>query len=587
MKRFSILLVMLAMLGLSVAPPAFGAGASETVRGTLEIVHGDDFDGHSHHNHADPGNAPLPNMEYWLNSGSVLTRLEFAGTVPSLPYGAKLAVTGERRDGRLAVSSYRVEAAPGGNSGKKGGGGTTTPPPTYIGARDVLVVLVKFADTNASLLKSPETLRTEVFTGTASSSEYFRESSYGKTWLKGKNDGSTTGADVDNLPGDVTEWNTITGNTTSCKYSDWGLQGRNAAGAAGWNLSGYEHIVHVFPKTAACQWGGLGQLGGTYTWINGATEGGNSRSFVVTHEIGHNISLHHARSWECTVNGLRVAFAQTCDSLEYGDDYEVMGRGYSRLNARSTPHLGWLPSTSMQTVTDSGTYTIQPIDGPAVTGFQSLRIPRSSSDYLWIEARSKATNFDGRAQKAGVLLHTGPNIGSVGSTYLIDGDAHTPEQTDAAFEEGEAFVDTVANIYVKVVSVDPTTGAVTVEIKTGYSNAVPTGNAGPSTSTTTADSHTHTGATASDRDSNLMKYEWSWTSCPSTCPALNGATGPLEGAGGDVPGPSYTPQSVGDHTLKLTVWDSTGASTTSSVTSTPAAPAPSSPTETAVTSDAV
>lgn len=568
MKNRSILLVVLALFSLSIAPPALGAGGSETIRGSLEIVHGDDFDGHAHHRHGDDGNAPLPNMEYWLNSGSASTRLEFAGAAPSLPYGAQLAVSGERRNGRFAVSSYRVEAAAGGNTKKGGGGGGSTS--TYIGGRDVLVVLMKFAD-DESGLKTRDTLRQEIFTGAASSSAYFRASSFGKAWLQGKND--TPGVDLDGATGDITKWNKITGDPTTCNYSDWGLQGRNAAVAEGWNLSGYEHIVHIFPWTDACQWGGLGQLGGTYTWINGATEGGNSRSFVVSHEIGHNVTLHHARSWECTVNGVRVAFAQNCASLEYGDNYEVMGRGYSQLNARSKPHLGWLPTANMQTVTTAGTYTILPIDAAEVTGIHSLRFARSRSDYLWIEARSKTETFDKRAaEESGALIHTGPNIGSIGSTYVIDGDPHTDTQQDAVFQEGEAFVDTVTGIYVKVDEVNANTGAVTVTIKTGYKNAAPTGTAGSSTSGTTGVPHTHSGASASDADANLMKYEWSWSSCPSTCPALTGATGPLSGAHEAVGGPTYTADAAGSYTLLLTVWDQTGARITATVTNTAAAP---------------
>jgi hypothetical protein len=249
-----------------------------------------------------------------------------------------------------------------------------------------------------------------------------------------------------------------------------------------------------------------------------------------------------------------------------------MGRGYGHLNARSKPHLGWVPVANVQTVT-SGSHTIFPIERSA-TGLQSLRVARSRSDDLWIEARSQAAWFDGRyVYEAGALIHTGADIGSTNSTYVIDGDPQTETQEDAVFEVGEAFVDTVKGIYVEVQRVDAATGAVTVLIKTGYTNAAPTGSAGSAGSGTAGLVYTHQGATASDADRNLMKYEWSWGSCSATCPELSETTGPLSGTGASVPGPTYTPASAGNYTLNLTIWDATGARVTSSVMNVATAPA--------------
>lgn len=568
MKNGSILMLVLVLVAGALVSPALGAGAPETIRGKLEIVHGDDFDGDSQRRHTDGVDAPLPNLEHWLRSGSALTRLEFPGSAPSLAYGTNLTVTGQRRNGRFAVSSYRVEAVAGGSKTSGGGGSTSS----YLGGRDTLVVLMRFAAADPTLLKSRETLREEIFTGPTSSSEYFRETSFGKAWLKGKNDGST--GELDGGTGDITEWNTITADTSACNYSAWAAAGKAAAEADGWNFTGYKHIVNVFPYTTVCGWSGLGQIGGTNTWINGATAGGRSSSYVVSHEIGHNITLAHARSYECTANGVRVSIAPTCEVMEYGDHYEVMGRGYYHLNGRSKPHLGWMPTTNMKTVT-SGIHTIYPIE-TSTSGLQTLRVSRSrNKDFLWIEARSKATAFDSSYTfESGALIHTGADIGSYSSTYVVDGDPHTDTQNDAVFEEGEAFVDTVKGIYVEVQKVDAATGAVTVLVKTGYTNSVPTASAGPAGSSTVGVPHTHEGATAGDVDRNLMKYQWSWTSCPSACPALSGAAGPVSGAGGSIPGPTYTPDETGNYTLTLTVWDATGAKVTSSVTdSASAAPA--------------
>ena len=543
--------------------------APQTLKGTLEIVHGDDFSDHSKHSHTHGKDEPLPNLEYWLKSATATTRLEFA-TPPALPFGTHLTVTGEQRGNSLAVSSYRVEAAPGGSKGGKPRGGTT---PNYSGGRDTLILLMRFSTTDVATLKTSGELRDESFTGAGSSNAYFTESSLGQAWLKGKNDGLTT--DKDAAPGDVTEWLTISGSTSNCDYSGWGSAGRSAAQAAGWDLTGYEHIVHVFPRTTVCQWGGLGQIGGTYTWINGAQAGGTSRSFVISHEIGHNLTLYHSRSLECTANGVRISFANNCSYVEYGDVYEIMGNGAFQLNARNKPHLGWIPPANILTVT-SGTHTLYPIESntPTTAERQILRIQRSSSDYLYVEARAAQGFFDSLLHETGALLHTGADPSANGNSYLIDGSPDTDTQNDAAFQEGQAFVDSVARIYVEVTAVDAATGAVTVLVKTGYTNVAPTASSAPGAEMTVGTAYTHEGTTAADVDKNLNKYEWSWASCSSTCPALSNTKGALSGGSDDVPGPTFTPTTAGTYRLSLKVWDANGLSSTITIDKVAVAPPP-------------
>lgn len=82
--------------------------------------------------------------------------------------------------------------------------------------------------------------------------------------------------------------------------------------------------------------------------------------------------------------------------------------------------------------------------------------------------------------------------------------------------------------------------------------------------------HTHDGASASDPDGDLSGYSWDWfqNQCPGgTCPPLTGSvSGTLSGFSASVPGPTFTPTAIGDHTLILTITDVVGFTSTSTVT---------------------
>ena len=55
------------------------------------------------------------------------------------------------------------------------------------------------------------------------------------------------------------------------------------AAAQGIILSNYDHVEFFLPEEAACTWGGLGQVGGPYTWER--IEYGCNNPSVRMHEI--------------------------------------------------------------------------------------------------------------------------------------------------------------------------------------------------------------------------------------------------------------------------------------------------------------
>ena len=553
---FSMLLVMSSVHAAPGAP-----GQPQSISGTLEVIHADDFEDVGSHQHAPGEEHLLPDLQYWLqtDTGEKLL-LEFETAPPPASSGENVTVTGERNDKSFKVKEMKKnEAAAGGKGG--GGGGKPTKPPTtsYIGPRDTIVIAFNFAGEPLTPFTTDQ-IRINGFTDPGSVAAYYKETSFNQTTLKGKNDG--TPADKDGLPGDVTQWFTINQSTSSCNYSQWATAAQTAARNAGWDLTGYEHIVHLFPPQAACNWSGLAMIGGANSWLNGTIAIG-----TFAHELGHNVSLYHSRTLSCTNGEVSVVVASSCTFAEYGDPFDVMGTSTNKrhFNTRNKGHLAWFPTANVATATSGQTYTLFPLEKPA-TGLQLLRVPRGR-EYLYVEARTPF-GFDSFAPTddvvRGALIHTGPDIATNGNSYLLDTAPITPSFLDAALQPGEGFVDTLNGVYIETVSVNGD-GSVTVLVRTGYTNAAPVVTAGAIQPMLPGVPHQTSSATATDANKNLGSYRWDWVSCPSTCPPMATSTGALSGGNASVPGPLYTPVTAGTYRLALTVWDTAGAKTTITV----------------------
>lgn len=552
------LLVVVGAAASSAAPGAPGEPAPQSsLTGTLYVDHGDDFDRDGGGAY-DPGTDHLlPDLHYILDTGTEQLLLEFDGNPPPATTGSKVTVTGERRGNSFKVHAMKEEAAAGGKGGGGGGGRPKPPPPTYIGARDVIVIAFNFTS-DPTIPFTTAQIRDAGFTGARSVAAYYKETSFDQTTLKGKLDG--TASDPDVLTGDVTNWLTINESTSACNYSKWATAAQSAATAAGWDLSGYEHIVHLFPRQATCQWSGLGQLGGSQSWLNGTIAVG-----TFAHEIGHNVTLYHARSLSCSNGEVGVVAGGSCTYSEYGDPFDVMGRSSNQrhLNVRNKAHLAWIPTANQTAATSGQTYTLRSME-TAGAGIQLLQIPRGRSDYLYIEYRTPF-GFDSFAATddavTGVMVRSGPSVATNGHSYLLDTDPYTTTFADAALQAGEAFVDPVGGIYVETVSSNPD-GTATVLVRTGYANAAPAVSAGGShTPLLPGVPHVHDGATATDGDKNLASYLWSFASCPGTCPTLASPSGALSGGSASIPAATFVPTDVGTYRLQLTVWDTSGAKT--------------------------
>jgi hypothetical protein len=313
-------------------------------------------------------------------------------------------------------------------------------------------------DTRTTFTES--SARGSFFTNSNSANSYYKENSFGKLELIGKL----------RSDGDVFGWVTIPYNNTGCStmYSTWANAAEAQLQSQGVDLSGYNIKTYVFPS-ASCGWSGLAYVGGdpSRSWVNGTSIG------TITHEVGHNLGSHHASSWSCTENGVRVAVSADANCVlgEYGDPYDVMGNagGMRHMNnyhkGVSLYSLNWLLPQNTQTIdrntAPDGVYTIAPIEQLS-SGVQSLRIPRNISggtvqDYYYLEFR-QPFGFDQSISSNvtnGVTVRIAPNYNVTTRSKIVDATPGTSSFTDAPLAVGKTFVDPYKTINVTTLSADP------------------------------------------------------------------------------------------------------------------------------------
>ncbi len=311
------------------------------------------------------------------------------------------------------------------------------------------------------------TARDLIFATATSSNGYYKENSFGKMELTGKY----------RADGDVFGWVTIPYNNTNCNtmHVTWSSAAEAILQAQGVDLTGYNLKAYVFPVNESCSWGGIATMGGN----PGRSTNNGLRLGTVTHEFGHNFSLHHANSWSCTENGVRVSASAdaNCLSGEYGDPYDVMGWSNSvrHMNNyhKGRTSLNWLTSTNTQTidrnVSPDSTYTITPIE-QASGGVQALRIPRTISstgaiiDYYYLEFRQRFGFDQTMVMEAmnGVSIRIAPDYTTLQKSRLVDTTPETTSFLDAPLAVGKTFTDALRTINVTTLGISPTGASVRV-----------------------------------------------------------------------------------------------------------------------------
>lgn len=279
--------------------------------------------------------------------------------------------------------------------------------------------------------------------------------------------------------------------TGACDPSQWAEAAQAAAVEAGVNAASYARKVYVLPPNS-CPMSGYGSVGGATSeaWVFGC----NVRR-IYQHELGHNLGLMHASS----------------PGDEYGDNTDPMGIYFiSRVFGFNSPHrlqMGWLPETSVQTISESGLYEIAPLGlrSASTIAPQALLIRKpDTGEYFVVSYRFPVgydINIDGLYFYRSTVHRYWPGP-AVFDTYIL-----------AGLADSEMFADSINGVSVTQVAHDSTRALVRVELSSVCNAATPSISITPSMQDGAAGTPLTYGVSIVNNDS---------TTCPASTFTLNG-----------------------------------------------------------------
>lgn len=219
--------------------------------------------------------------------------------------------------------------------------------------------------------------------------------------------------------------------------------------ATGVVLANYDIVVVAF-KGFGMSSGTLiyaGLAGGGSMWLQGAFDPG-----VITHELGHNYGIGHAKFW-VTSDGSAVGDGT---NEEYGDPFDIMGSGpvpQGHFHTQGKSRLNWLTTNQWTVATNSGTYRVYRLDDANTTASTSrgLRLTKAAApaEYYWLGYRRA---FPDKPKLSTSAYLTWQQAAAF-DCHLIDTTPGTPDgREDAGVMIGRTYSDTTANLHVTPIS---------------------------------------------------------------------------------------------------------------------------------------
>lgn len=350
-----------------------------------------------------------------------------------------------------------------------------------VGTQNTLVLMVNLPNGSLPAGVTQASLQ-DVFFATntpgVSLDGFLREASYGQT----------------SAAGNVFGPYNLTGTYSSC--SDVGGAVLNdsiaAAIASGVNLNNYTRLFLIFPDVLGCGWQGFASVGscsqstpsGTFNlsvaYISAAYATPRSSGVqLASHELGHDFGLLHSGTLTpTTATDVVGPLTSPGTEADLGDYWSTMGEAVLGLYPASQKinTLGWMSNPSnYQTITSSGTYTIQPLDtNPA--GLEVLKIQRGTGNsgyYLWVEYRQPMGNYDstlicdlclgGTSDFSGALVHYQDPTTDPAHSYLTN--FNSASNFSPALAVGQTWNDPYSNLSLSVVSA--TSSGLTLNVNYG------------------------------------------------------------------------------------------------------------------------
>ncbi|STX29021.1 Gametolysin peptidase M11 [Legionella beliardensis] len=401
---------------------------AHTYQGELEVLIFDDFENNK------------SKTVYQLHEGGEVYILELPNSVNkgTLLSGDKVIIEGQEIKGikekAIKVDSLTVQ--------QKMSLKSATKDSALADTRKVLALLVNFTNIKATNTVSTSNVDSMLYTGLKSAQKNFQLSSFNQLNLVRDTNG-------DGRP-DIYVVN-LNYAASGCNYNQWATDAKNAAAQAGVNLSLYKHHMFVIPQDVNCNWGGLGNLGcGTTcnTWIRAYNPSQVYSQLVYTHELGHNLGMHHAAT--DTNNDGSV-------ESEYGDIACIMGVGdfqyYKEVNAPHRDLRGWFAAfpNRITTVT-SGTHVLYPLEsGANSAGLLVLKIKKNATDTYYVSYRKNMGTFG-----AGAPTY----LDKISIHRTRAGDSHT--YFIRTLSTGQTFVDATNNIKINALTAGGSTATVKI-----------------------------------------------------------------------------------------------------------------------------
>lgn len=317
--------------------------------------------------------------------------------------------------------------------------------PWTTGEKKVLVIRVDFSDVPGD----PRSTFFPTPTVTAQSGQdwmntkvapFFQAMSYGKVTIT-----PTVTTKLYRMPASGQTYATMAGGTTQL------MADARAAAAADFTSANYDRVAVVFSSLAGFTGSrftgfvGLGQLGGTDIWINGAF-------WAIAHELGHTFGLPHANLW-LTKDG--NPFSAAGVSIESNDAFDIMGGAEiedtrCHFNPYAKNRLGWMEDTQVREVTGDGTYRLTRHDHGQSSGTLALKIARGSTRFAWVSARRAIT--DNASLFNGLQVHWSQNNSTVSHVLDLEAPGNMLNPTSVALQVGKIVCDIEGNMTIKAVA---------------------------------------------------------------------------------------------------------------------------------------
>ncbi|MGZ8938171.1 MAG: hypothetical protein ACXW32_03055 [Limisphaerales bacterium] len=266
-----------------------------------------------------------------------------------------------------------------------------------LGEKKILYIRVNYSDDlrEPISMEGAESLMTKV-------DEFYRTHSHGVCWTK------ATVTPLLQMPSPKSSYFVTNSINGELNWHAFVLlkDAREVARAAGYEAEDYDTYMVRFHAPMYYSFGNVGYPG---AWMV------TSHPATTVHEIGHNLGLHHANSWDDLLQS----------SKEYGDPYDVMGNAYSYqlagFNTFRKMALGWLEDTSVANVSASGIYRLYAHDTDRLLAGRKylLRIRKDNERDYWIEKRQNFDDSDDM-EFSGVLAYWDEWSRSNGGTHLLD-----------------------------------------------------------------------------------------------------------------------------------------------------------------------